>query len=174
MWQNVHCVLSLRLEYRKWWISVGELSWSETGCRLPPPHPQHLRESPALPFSSQPDPYPSPCASPSPSTAVFVYPAQWFQFSVYVPMRKNKIRSGRRVMGTGVGHPSYCSCSSFILLLLSRFSRVRLCATPETAAHQAPLSLRFSRQEHWSGLPFPSLMHKNEKWKWSCSVVSDS
>ena len=44
------------------------------------------------------------------------------------------------------------------LLLLSRFSRVRLCATPETAAHQAPPSLRFSRQEHWSGVPFPSLL----------------
>ena len=41
-----------------------------------------------------------------------------------------------------------------LLLLLSRFSRVRLCATPETAAHQAPPSLGFSRQEHWSGLPF--------------------
>ena len=39
--------------------------------------------------------------------------------------------------------------------LLSRFSRVRLCATPETAAHQAPASLGFSRQEYWSGLPFP-------------------
>ena len=61
-----------------------------------------------------------------------------------------------------------------LLLLLSRFSRVRLCATPETAAHQAPLSLGFSRQEHWSGLPFPSPMHENEKWKWSCSVVSAS
>ena len=45
---------------------------------------------------------------------------------------------------------------SMLLLLLSRFSRVRLCATPETAAHQAPSSLGFSRQEHWSGLPFPS------------------
>ena len=84
-----------------------------------------------------------------------------------------------------------------LLLLLSRFSCVRLCATPQTAAHQAPLSLRFSisfsifhspfpspvracmpaklpqscptlcdpmdnsppgssRQEYWSGLPFPS------------------
>ena len=59
-------------------------------------------------------------------------------------------------------------------LLLSRFSRVRLCVTPETAAHQAPLSLGFSRQEHWSGLPFPSPMHEGEKWKWSCSVASDS
>ena len=50
-----------------------------------------------------------------------------------------------------------------LLLLLSRFSRVRLCATPETAAHQAPPSLGFSRQEHWSGLPFPSPMHGSEK-----------
>ena len=49
------------------------------------------------------------------------------------------------------------------LLLLSRFSRVRLCATPQTEAHQAPPSLRFSRQEHWSGLPFPSPMHESEK-----------
>ena len=32
----------------------------------------------------------------------------------------------------------------------------------------------YSRQEHWSGLPFPSPMHESEKWKWSCSVVSDS
>ena len=60
------------------------------------------------------------------------------------------------------------------LLLLSHFSRVRLCATPETAAHQAPPSLGFSRQEHWSGLPLPSPMHASEKWKWSHSVVSDS
>ena len=50
-----------------------------------------------------------------------------------------------------------------LLLLLSRFSRVQLCATPWTAAHQAPPSLGFSRQEHWSGLPFPSPMHEREK-----------
>ena len=61
-----------------------------------------------------------------------------------------------------------------LLLLLSCFSRVWLCATPETAAHQAPLSLGFSRQEHWSGLLFPSPMHESKKWKWSRSVVSDS
>ena len=46
-----------------------------------------------------------------------------------------------------------------LLLLLSRFSRVQLCVTPSTAAHQAPPSLGFSKQEHWSGLPFPSPMH---------------
>ena len=50
-----------------------------------------------------------------------------------------------------------------LLLLLSRFSRVRLCATSQTAAHQALPSLGFSRQGHWSGLPFPSLMHESEK-----------
>ena len=61
-----------------------------------------------------------------------------------------------------------------LLLLLSHFSRVRLCATPEMAAHQAPPSLGFSRQEHWSGLPFPSPVHESEKWKWSHLVVSDS
>ena len=61
-----------------------------------------------------------------------------------------------------------------LLLLLSRFSRVRLSATPEMAAHQAPLSLGFSRQEHCSGLPFPSPMHESEKQKGSHSVVSDS
>ena len=49
-----------------------------------------------------------------------------------------------------------------LLLLLNRFSQVRLCVTPETAAHQAPPSLGFSRQEHWSGLPFPSPMRESE------------
>ena len=50
-----------------------------------------------------------------------------------------------------------------LLLLLIHFSRVQLCATPQTAAHQAPPSLGFSRQEHWSGLPFPSPMQESEK-----------
>ena len=60
-----------------------------------------------------------------------------------------------------------------LLLLLSHFSRVRLCATPWTTAHQVPPSLGFSRQEHWSGLPLPSPMHESEKGKWSRSVVSN-
>ena len=48
-------------------------------------------------------------------------------------------------------------------LLPSHFSRVRLCATPQTATHQAPPSLGFYRQEYWSGLPFPSPMQEREK-----------
>ena len=40
--------------------------------------------------------------------------------------------------------------------MLSRFSCVQLCVAQWTAAHQAPLSTGFSRQEYWSGLPCPS------------------
>ena len=59
-------------------------------------------------------------------------------------------------------HPAECTSwnkqlqNHLLLLLLSRFSRVRLCVTSQTAAHQATPSLGFSRQEHWSGLPLPS------------------
>ena len=48
-----------------------------------------------------------------------------------------------------------------VLLLLSRLSCVRLCATPQTAAHQAPPSLGFSRQEHWGGA-----ISFSNAWKW--------
>ena len=48
--------------------------------------------------------------------------------------------------------------SVLLLLLLIHFNRVRLCVTPYMAAPQAPLSLGFSRQDYWSGLPFPSPM----------------
>ena len=53
-------------------------------------------------------------------------------------------------------------------------SHVWLVATPWTEAYQAPPSMGFSRQEDWSGVPFPSPVHESEKWKWSRSVVSNS
>ena len=43
-----------------------------------------------------------------------------------------------------------------IACVLSRFSGVRLSETPWTTARQAPLSMGFSSEEYWSGLPFPS------------------
>ena len=43
-----------------------------------------------------------------------------------------------------------------LLLLLSCFSHIQLCETPQTATHQAPLSMGVSRQEYCSGLPLPS------------------
>ena len=63
------------------------------------------------------------------------------------------------------------------VLLPRHFSRVRLCAAPQTAARQAPLSLGFSRQKYWNGLPFPSPMHENEiesEVAQSCPTLSDS
>ena len=44
---------------------------------------------------------------------------------------------------------------SLAVRVLSHFSRVQLFATQWTVAHQAPLSMGFSRQEHWSELPCP-------------------
>ena len=52
-------------------------------------------------------------------------------------------------------------------------SHVQLFETPWTVAYYVPPSLGFSRQEHCSGLLFPSPMQESEKWKWSCSVVSN-
>ena len=51
-----------------------------------------------------------------------------------------------------------CTC------LPSRFSRVRLFVTPWTAAHPAPLFMGFSRQEHWSGLPWPPPGDPPDSW----------
>ena len=56
-------------------------------------------------------------------------------------------------------HNSLYDCSTksnfYIACMLSHFSHVQLFVTPWTVAHQAPLSMGFSRQEHWSRLPFP-------------------
>ena len=62
------------------------------------------------------------------------------------------------------------------MLLLSHFSLVQLCATPSTAAQQAPPSLGFSKQEYWNGLPFPSPMHEvksESEVSQSCLTLSD-
>ena len=70
------------------------------------------------------------------------------------------------------------SCSIFLSYVLempaaaaakSLQSRPTLCHPIDGSSPGSP-SLGFSRQEHWSGLPFPSPMHESEKWKWSHSV----
>ena len=59
--------------------------------------------------------------------------------------------------------------------MLSRLSHVQLCATLWTAAHQAPPFTGFSRQEYWSGLPFPSSMYAcmHAKLLQSCLTLCD-
>ena len=59
--------------------------------------------------------------------------------------------------------PYMCECT------LSRFSHVRVCETPWTVANQVPLSKGFSRQEYWSGLPFPSRLLTAAWSKTSCT-----
>ena len=53
------------------------------------------------------------------------------------------------------GKEPACPCRRYKKERVKSLSRVRLFATPYTVAHQAPLSMAFSRQEYWSGLPFP-------------------
>ena len=82
----------------------------------------------------------------------------------------NSEQNGKSNFGKGSSSQGQAETRG-LLLLLSRFSRGRLCATPQTAAHQAPPSLGFSRQEHWSRLPFPSPMHESESEVKSLSRV---
>ena len=53
-------------------------------------------------------------------------------------------------------HSAFFMGQLSLLMKVKLLSRVRLFATPWTVAHQAPSSMGFSRQEYWSGLPFPS------------------
>ena len=49
-------------------------------------------------------------------------------------------------------------------------SRIRILATPWTAAYQAPPSMGFSRQEYWSGVPLPSLTYSLESYLWKLYI----
>ena len=75
-------------------------------------------------------------------------------------------------------------CLSFsklpwIFKVVKSLSRVRLFVTPWTVAHQAPPSMEFSRQEYWSGLPFPSpsplhfieITNKLVNWKFGWDYI---
>ena len=76
-------------------------------------------------------------------------------------IQKTKIMASGPITSWQIDGETMEAVTDFILLLLlSHFSRVQLCVTPQTAAHQGPPSLGFSRQEHWSGLPFPSPVHE--------------
>ena len=93
--------------------------------------------------------------------------------------RRVMVESSDKMWSTGEGNgkPFQYSClenpmNSMLLMLLSCFNRVWLCVTPKMAAHQAPPFLGFSRQGHWSGLPFPSPVHESEKWKVNVKSLS--
>ena len=61
------------------------------------------------------------------------------------------------IENTLIGHrPDIKSAQSDLISEVKSLSCVQLFATPWTVAHQAPPSMEFSRQQYWSGLPFPS------------------
>ena len=102
---------------------------------------------------------------------------RWWNISYYFPKNTVELRktcSSSSTTNTCNRENANYLKGFLITQLPSRFSRVRLCATSWTADYQASLSMGFFRQEHWSGLPFPSPMHESGKWKWSHSVMSDS
>ena len=73
---------------------------------------------------------------------------------------------------TGVGCHFLLQCMK-VKVKVKSLSRVRLFVTPWTAAHQAPPSMGFSRQEYWSGVPLPSLrnsLHGIKKAKFECAA----
>ena len=72
---------------------------------------------------------------------------QWFSFYYLPHFTERKIEVWRVSMICPWSHCQGCAC------MLSHFSPVS--ATPWTGAHHAPLSVGFSRQEYWKGLPFP-------------------
>ena len=57
---------------------------------------------------------------------------------------------------------------------MKSLSRVRLLATPWTAAYQAPLSMGFSRQEYWSGVPLPSPSSSSSSYQFPENCLSFS
>ena len=76
------------------------------------------------------------------------------------PQRRQPTRLPRPLdspgKNTGVGCHFLLQCMK---VKVKSLSRVRLLATPQMAAYQAPPSMGFSSQEHWSGLPLPSPGH---------------
>ena len=60
---------------------------------------------------------------------------------------------------------TYITMCKIDVCVCQLLSCVQLFATPQTVAHQAPLSMRFSKQEHWSGLPVPSPKETIERKK---------
>ena len=77
-------------------------------------------------------------------------------YPFYIRLKKKKKNWAHKESVTYQGHKLANACLRFLTLKVKSLSRVRLFVTPWTVAYQSSLSMGFSRQEYWSGLPFPS------------------
>ena len=95
-------------------------------------------------------------------------------FSIGNPSHRNQIIKRNKKYPSWKGRSKAVTvCRWHIAVAKSLQSCLTLCDPRDGSPPGSP-SLGFSRQEHWSGLPFPSPMQESEKWKGSRSVMSDS
>ena len=126
--------------------------------------------------------YTCPVDSQIPASSFFIHLIQTMSWNSQQSPRvdghcKTKVHFPRQRFFSWLQNLSILRCTALIkgllLLLLSRFSRPTLCdpidGSPpgftRTAAYQSPLSMGFSRQEYWSGLPLPSHNKRALEWK---------
>ena len=122
-----------------------------------------------------------PCAGKIP------WRRKWQPTSIFLPRKSHRQRSlagysqwghqesdmtEQLSMHTVVYFLQFIKIDLLLLLLLSRFSRVQLFATPWTAAYQAPPPMGFFRQEYWSGLPSPKDRSRGYLCDFLTSVLS--
>ena len=137
-------------------VYMSSQSWTP----LPPPTPYHLSGS-------------SPCTSPKHPVSCIEHRLviRFLHDSIHVSMPFSQIippshspTESKSPFYTPVslllsriqGYHYHLSKLHIYVLKVKSLSRVQLFATPWIVAHQAPLSMEFSRLEYWSGLPFPS------------------
>ena len=83
-------------------------------------------------------------------------------------MRKTEqyeAQAGIKIAQRNISNLRYADDTTLMAESAAAAKSLQSCLTlciPLDAAHQAPLSLGFSKQEHWRGLPFPSSMHESE------------
>ena len=105
-------------------------------------------------------------------------PCLFIIYAVYI-MRKteqDEAQAGIKISQRNISNLRNADDTTLMAESAAAAKSLQSCLTlcdPLDAAHQAPSSLGFSKQEHWRGLPFPSPMHESEKWKWIRSVMSN-
>ena len=92
--------------------------------------------------------------------SLFIGSSYWPFWNEPTPLNRLSIKTG------------FCSPAMTAAAAAKSLQSCPTLCDPRDGSPPGSLSLGFSRQEHWSGLPFPSPMHESEKWKWEVKVKS--